>query len=136
MSQIKFTKNFNMNVPSWESLINNFNYSVIYKNPIRFSPIGFFVSHNANLIDEVKIILNELKLKQAHLYMNLAIEKNTLGRHHDEEDVWFWQVQGSTKWDFDNGSHILEKGDLIYVPKFIYHNVIPLTPRAGISMSA
>ena len=135
MSQIKITKNFNMNVPSWETLINNFNYSVVHKNLIKSNPLGFFVSYDANLIEEVKKVLQQLKLNEAHLYMNLAVEKNTMGRHDDFFDVWFWQVQGSTKWIFDDQSYILEQGDLIFVPKLIYHNTCPLTPRAGISMS-
>ena len=135
MSLIKVTKNFNTNTPSWESILNNFNYSVIYKNEIKFNPVSFFVSHDAHLIDEVKNVLAALNLKYAHLYLNLAVEKNTFRRHKDEDDVWFWQAQGITKWEFDNEKHILEPGDLIYVPKHIYHDVTPLTPRAGISMS-
>jgi len=135
MSLIKITKNFNTNTPSWESILNNFNYSVNHKNEIKFNPVSFFVSHDAHLIDEVKNVLTALNLKYAHLYLNLAVEKNTFRRHKDEDDVWFWQAQGITKWQFDDEKHILEPGDLIYVPKHIYHDVTPLTPRAGISMS-
>jgi ribosomal protein L16 Arg81 hydroxylase len=135
MSLIKVTKSFNTNTPSWKSILDNFNYSVVYKNEIKFKPTSFFVSHDAHLIDEVKNVLAALNLNAAHLYLNFAVEKNTFGRHKDEDDVWFWQVQGMTRWQFDNEKHILEPGDLIYVPKHIYHNVTPLTPRAGISMS-
>lgn len=132
---VKVTKNFNQQVPSWESILNNLNYSVIHKNLIKSKPKCFFVSHDAHLMKEVKKVLNNLNLKVAHLYINFAVEKNTFGRHKDNVDVWFWQVQGETKWEFDNEQHTLNQGDLIYVPQQIYHNVIPLTPRAGISMS-
>jgi len=132
---VKITKNFNQQVPSWESILNNFNYSVINKNLIKSKPLSFFVSHDAHLINEVKNVLNILNLKVAHLYLNFAVEKNTFGRHKDNVDVWFWQVQGETKWEFDDKQFTLNQGDLIYVPQQVYHNVIPLTPRAGISMS-
>ena len=51
-------------------------------------------------------------------------------------DVYFWQIQGSTKWEFDSLSYILNPGDLIYVPRGVYHSVFPLTPRVGISFGA
>ena len=132
---VKITKNFNQQVPSWKSILNNFNYSAVNKNLIKFKPLSFFVSHDAHLIDEVKNVLNILNLKVAHLYLNFAVEKNTFGKHKDNVDVWFWQVQGETKWEFDNEQYTLNQGDLIFVPQQVYHNVIPLTPRAGISMS-
>ena len=49
--------------------------------------------------------------------------------------MYYWQVQGKTKWKFDDESHILNSGDLIIIPKGVYHNVKPLGPRVGISMS-
>lgn len=131
---IKLTKNFNKKTPSWEVILNNFNDSHVNNELIKHSNFGFFVSHNAKNIPEVKKVLKILKLKEAHLYFNICIS-NTFGRHKDSMDVYFWQIQGSTKWEFDSLSYILNPGDLIYVKKEIYHNVIPLGPRAGISMS-
>jgi ribosomal protein L16 Arg81 hydroxylase len=68
------------------------------------------------------------------LYLNICVSE-TFGRHKDSMDVYFWQIQGSTRWEFDNINYVLAPGDLIYVPKETYHNVVPLGPRAGISMS-
>lgn len=131
---IKLTKNFDKKVPSWETILKNFNYSVLNNELIKHNSFGFFVSHNAKIIPEVKSVLKKLKLKEAHLYFNICIS-NTFGKHKDSMDVYFWQVQGSTKWEFDNISYVLKPGDLIHVKKETYHNVIPLGPRAGISMS-
>ena len=89
---IKLTKNFNKKIPSWESILNNFNDSFLNNELIKNNNNNFFVSHNAKNILEVKKVLKKLKLKEAHLYLK-------------------------------------------YVPKETYHNVIPLGPRAGISMS-
>jgi quercetin dioxygenase-like cupin family protein len=51
-------------------------------------------------------------------------------------EVIYWQCQGQTLWIIDQREqHILKPGDLITVPAGTYHNVIPLTPRLGISMA-
>jgi mannose-6-phosphate isomerase-like protein (cupin superfamily) len=131
---LKFTKKFYCKVPTWEDILDNFNQSVLNKKLIKHSSLGFFVSHDANKLKEVKKVLKKLKLKEAHLYLNICVSE-TFGRHKDSMDVYFWQIQGSTRWEFDNINYVLAPGDLIYVPKETYHNVVPLGPRAGISMS-
>ena len=102
----KLEKNFNNNVPSWEAILNNFNWSFIANKDIKHICPGFFVSHEAHLIKEVQTSLEKLDCKIAHLYFNIAIGK-TFGKHKD----------------------------LLIVKKNVYHEVVPLTPRAGISMS-
>jgi len=132
---VKLIKNYNKKTPNWESLLNNFNDSVLNKKVIKHKYLGFFVSHNADNIKEVKNVLKNLKLNAAHLYFNVTSLGGTFGKHKDEVDVYFWQVQGHTKWVFENKTILLNKGDLLYVPKGIYHEVIVEAPRAGISMS-
>ena len=97
---------------------------------------GFFVSHSAWKIKKVMNVLQKLKLNTAHLYINITQQAGSFGRHYDKSDVSFWQVQGQSLWLFDDGMrHILNCGDLIQVPANVYHTVLPLGPRAGISMS-
>lgn len=133
---IKFIKGYNPQVPSWQTCLENFNQSVLDDELIKHNCLGFFVSHSAHKIQEVKNVLNDLNLTEAHLYMNITLHGGTFGRHNDNIDVFFWQVQGKTKWVFDDGTeYLLEPGDLIFVPEGVYHNVIPLGPRIGISMS-
>jgi ribosomal protein L16 Arg81 hydroxylase len=68
--------------------------------------------------------------------MNLASSTGTFGNHVDTMEVIYWQCQGQTLWIIDQREqHILKPGDLITVPAGTYHNVIPLTPRLGISMA-
>jgi len=68
--------------------------------------------------------------------MNITAHGGSNGNHFDQDDVYFWQAQGRTRWQFDSGyEYLLEPGDLIFVPAGVYHNVIPLGPRIGISMS-
>jgi ribosomal protein L16 Arg81 hydroxylase len=135
MNVIKLYKNHNLNVPSWEELLNNFNNSASNNKLIKHKCFGFFVSHEANELTEVKKILKEFKLTTAHLYFNITKIGGTFGKHNDSVNVYYWQVQGNTKWIFDDREIILQKGDLLYIPKLIYHNVVVEGPRAGISMA-
>lgn len=133
---VEFRKGYNTDVPSWETCLNNFNQSVLDNDIIKHRCFGFFVSHRAHTIPEVQTVLDDLALRVAHLYINVTTHGGSFGRHQDGDDVYFWQVQGSTMWTVDHyGEYILEPGDLIVVPKYTYHDVKPLGPRVGISMS-
>jgi len=134
-SNLTHIKNYNTDCPSWNSVLNNFNNSVKNKKEIKHNCLGFFFSDEAHKIDLVKPVLKDLNLITAHLYMNICEDGETYGRHCDDVDVYYWQIQGSTRWEFDDESYVLSSGDLIIVPKGVYHNVLPLEPRAGISMS-
>ena len=135
MSKIEIKKKFNLNCPSWQVLLNNLNNSVKFTGEVKHQCLGFFFSNEAYKIEEVNKILNQLKLKYAHLYINITENGGTYGKHCDVVDVHYWQVQGKTIWQIDEKEYELDSGDLIIVPQGVYHNVIPLGPRAGISMS-
>tara|TARA_R110000803_G_C11820289_1_gene301853 strand:+ start:92 stop:511 length:420 start_codon:yes stop_codon:yes gene_type:complete len=137
MSKVNFIKRFELNTPSWDELLFNLNYSHInQEEEVKNNSPGFFVSHNVYRIPRVQYILKKLNLKTAHLYINILQNSSTFGEHKDTVDVWFWQVKGSTKWVIESKEeYLLEEGDLIYIPKGVLHNVIPLGSRAGISMS-
>jgi mannose-6-phosphate isomerase-like protein (cupin superfamily) len=136
MTNIIFTKDFYKPTLTWNELLFNFNQSVQNNEFIKQGNYGFYVSHSANKITNLKPILNHLNCNEAHLYISLSTKSESFGKHRDDNDVYFWQCQGITKWVIENEKeYILEPGDLIFVPKNIYHTVISLTPRAGISMS-
>ncbi len=130
----KLEKNFNKKVPNWQSILENYNWSLINKKLVKHICPGFSVSHDAHLIKEVEVSLQKLNCKTAHLYINTCFGP-TFGKHKDDVDVHFWQVQGITQWIIDNDKIILSPGDLLFIKKEVYHEVIPQTPRAGISMS-
>ena len=136
MDKVNFIKGFELNTPSWDELLLDLDFSYSKKELVKNTSPGFWVCHNAWRIPRVKYILKKLKLEHAHLYINLLGNTSTFGLHDDPVDVWFWQVKGSTKWIIENKEeYLLEEGDLIYIPKETLHNVEPLGPRAGISMS-
>ena len=147
-------KNWNKNVINWSEALINYNESFNNKNLVKstlggtfvdpcFS--GFFASHEAHKIKKVSKVLKDYNLKIAHLYFNIITKAKTFGKHRDPTDVWFWQCQGVTRWivnvqdDITNtkDQEIIElnPSDLIYVPANVWHEVIPLTPRVGVSMS-
>jgi len=129
-------KNYNTDVLNWTEAFLNYDKSVHNNNDIKFSYPGFFVSHDAHEIEKVNIIINDLGCNIAHLYFNITTKAKTFGKHKDSMDVYFWQCQGVTKWIIeDNNEVTLNPGDLIFIPKGVYHTVIPLSPRLGVSMS-
>ena len=128
-------RNYNNNTISWKEAFSNFNDSISKKEFIK-NIEGFFVSHNAERISLVQDVLNDLECRVAHLYIGIDVTNPGFGRHNDQEDVWFWQNKGISRWDFDNGdSYTLNEGDLIYVPEGVYHKVSTVEARFGISMS-
>ena len=68
------------------------------------------------------------------MYINTCVVP-TYGKHKDNIDVYFWQVQGISEWIINEEHILLNPSDLLFVEKGVYHEVIPKTPRAGISMS-
>jgi ribosomal protein L16 Arg81 hydroxylase len=132
---IKVKRNFDNKVLSWKEILDEL-WKAFYENQyIKFNAPAFFSTPSANHIKKVKRILKKLKLKEAHLYISLTHDSCSFGRHNDDSDVYFWQQQGSTLWKFDNKKPIiLKKGDLIYIPKGVHHDVTSLAPRAGLSM--
>jgi len=135
MNKISVKKGYNLNTPSWESIFENLSLAVETNQEIKHNGGDFFVSHISHHIPEVKSVLEDLQLNYAHSYINLTSVGSTFGRHKDIMDVWHWQVKGKAEWSFDDKTIVLDEGDLIEVPKGIYHSVKPLTPRVGISMA-
>ena len=128
-------RGYNNNTISWKEAFSNFNDSISKKEFIK-NIEGFFVSHNAERISLVQDVLNDLECRVAHLYIAIDVTNPGFGNHVDEDDVWFWQNKGIARWDFNNGdSYTLNEGDLIYVPKGVYHKVSTIEARFGISMS-
>ena len=132
---VYLVKNWNDNVVDWSEALINYNESVSLGN-FQNTHYGFYVSHEAHKISKVEKVLRDNNLNYAHLYFNIVTQAKTFGKHKDWMDVWFWQCQGVTKWIIeDKEEYILNAGDLIYIPTGFHHEVVPLSPRLGISMS-
>ena len=133
---LRFIRNYNTNVLGWTEAFLIYDKSVHNNKNIQFNYPGFFVSHEGHEIVTVKSVLKDLNCSIAHLYFNITTKAKTFGKHKDTMDVYFWQCQGVTKWIIEDKEEvILNPGDLIFIPKGVYHTVIPLSPRLGVSMS-
>lgn len=133
------TFHINADLFEWGDVIEVLNQVVKNKEHINlFSNLGIQFN-NAERIRNVEHVMTEInKLGfgekcTAHCYISFSEIATTFGDHCDDADVFFWQVIGRTKWIIGEDEYILEPNDVIYVPKKVYHNVIPLTPRVGIS---
>lgn len=138
----KFLKQSNYVTPSWDSVIGNFDRNVRENLPIKVMDNFGIVTHNTLDIVEIHPIFNVLQEKypylstSAHAYISFSSKSSTFGKHKDDTDVWVWGCIGITKWTvFDDEVHeyYLHPGDIIYVPREMYHDTQPITPRVSIS---
>jgi ribosomal protein L16 Arg81 hydroxylase len=130
-------------LPSWNDIIVNLNISIENNWLVKCLDGLGFVTHNADLIPQVRDLLNYISSldkdapSSAHCYFSLSNQASTFGRHKDSSDVFFWQVIGKTEWIVETKketiTYNLEPNNLLFVPRGIWHTTKPLTPRAGIS---
>jgi mannose-6-phosphate isomerase-like protein (cupin superfamily) len=135
-------RNIGLECPSWENILDCLNDTIEKKINLKIlDNLGFVLLENTDKLPGTFDFLNYLSstTKQkvsAHCYISMLSASKTFGRHNDSSDVFFWQVQGKSKWIVEDhiiSEYILEKNDMIFVPKGMVHEVIPLGPRAGIS---
>jgi mannose-6-phosphate isomerase-like protein (cupin superfamily) len=130
-----FLKKWNTDVVNWDELIDTYNTAIENGDAIKVRLPGFFVCHNAHLIKKVQNSMKIVGACDAHAYFNISIQGKTFGWHRDDVDVYYWQCIGKVKIFIEDEEFLLEPGDMVKIPKGVEHNVIPLTPRLGISMS-
>ena len=110
--------------------------------------------------DELSELVKDTKYSYmtAHLYTSFSTQSGVSGLHKDPCHIWFWQCIGQSKWTLTHetkshwtppshgGFHIirggtkekfiLDPGDVLYLPPNTLHDVVPLSPRVGISYGA
>lgn len=118
------------------------------KNIFKYQDRLGFILHKFNNINSINNFLKAIsnshhRINQTYTalaYISLSSESATYGRHNDVMDVWCWQMTGYTLWRVEgrkrNFEKILEPGELIYVPRGMWHDTKPMTPRAGLSLGA
>lgn len=134
-------RNLNLNCPGWGEILNCLNKDAVSNKKIKTLDNLGFVYYNADRMSAVEKLLKAIQTLSdrpcsAHCYISLLEVSGTFGRHNDSSDVFFWQVQGHTRWTVEqekNYEYELFPNDLIYIPRFVFHTVQPLSPRVGIS---
>lgn len=134
--RVKVIRNWNRSTVTWDEFFYLYDYTIKYNYEILMRPPGFFILNEAQLIEKVKYSLAKLNLKLAHAYASITNSAKSFDMHDDEEDTFFWQCIGKTKWEIEgHPTYELGPGDLLVIPSKIKHKVTALTPRMGISMS-
>ena len=137
-----FFKNVNLCPPTWDDIIQELNNSIVEKRYVKILSNSGFVFHQGENVPGISELFEKISFLDksvpctAHCYISFLETSGTFGRHKDTADVLFWQMIGKTKWivnDNITAIYELEPNDFIYVPRNMYHTVIPLTPRAGMS---
>ena len=129
-------------LPTWDSIINNIDNNVKENSHIKIMNNFGIVTHETLDIVEIRPIFKLLKERyphlttSAHAYISFSSKSFTFGKHKDNTDVWVWGCIGVTKWtvfDEEIYEYHLHPGDIIYIPKGMYHDTQPITPRVSIS---
>lgn len=142
-------------LPSWEQILQEFDREFKIhlqtgdKELFKFQENLGFVLHQMQAIPIVDTFLKQIAhnhiIRQnqtfsALAYISLSAASGTYGRHRDVMDVWCWQMTGYTLWRVEgrkrNFEKVLEPGELIYVPRGMWHDTKPMTPRAGLSFGS
>ncbi len=128
---------------TWDMVVENLNLCVCENKDIKILENFGYVLHdtlNRDLVDVVSVgIMMEETFKEpisAHYYVSMSEQSKTFGLHKDDSCVFIYQAIGSTRvsvLDPDEITYDLKVGDVLYIPRGMYHNTQPLTPRVIVS---
>ena len=148
---------FNINIP-WNEFIENINMSVkeVSDQPekleVKYGRVGDvrFYDRLTMVIDyaykykysDIDKIMQQIQSYGLDIItfmslISLTDSEATTSKHLDPYSVLYIQCIGSAQWSvWDNeieNKFILNKGDFIFVPPYLNHEVKSLTPRAALS---
>ena len=113
------------------------NYSIVIHQAAAIHPVVF------DFLKEISKSYNSFKKNQNYTalgYISLSALSHTYGRHNDVMDVWCWNILGGTQWKVEGRKRdfekVLEPGELIYVPRGMWHDTKPIGPRVNISFGS
>jgi ribosomal protein L16 Arg81 hydroxylase len=136
---------FNMwnDLPTWSEIFEDLENNMIAGRHVRvMNNFGFVTLYGENIPKVLKIKQEIQKLNptapcSAHIYISLFSKSETFGRHNDPSDVFFIQALGKTEWvieDTETNKFVLSPGDMVYIPKHMFHTPFPKSPRVGLSI--
>jgi hypothetical protein len=152
-------KNALNKTPGWQNFIDHLNYEYhkpdtkvsvnphleYFINGVLFKRRLYLFVHNPNInfypeLDGFYKFLNSIGEYSGSMigaYINFAQELYPI-RHHDKKDHIYWQCIGKTEWKFYDGntenydSFLVEQGYIVFIPKFLDHEVESPGSRAAI----
>ena len=135
-----------IDLPSWEEVLQNVQNDIEENRELRRLDNLGLIAKNGHLIDKVNALrmqIHKMRPEElvctAHLFISLTKFSQTFGRHVDTTDVYYIQALGETAWEVEENNekhnYILRAGDMLYIPKHLYHTPTPMSPRVGISIA-
>jgi hypothetical protein len=116
------------------------NHGFIFNFPLNYPEQHLIFTEFIKAIARSHNGFRERQTYTAFNFLSLSSISETLGRHTDVMDVWCWQILGGTHITVEGkGStfdKILEPGELIYIPRGMYHATKSVGPRSLISFGA
>jgi mannose-6-phosphate isomerase-like protein (cupin superfamily) len=149
--KILILKNFNKNVPSWDEFINYLNDSsnmlatgddlgdYVKGNVMTKEHFYYYMFSHGYLGQTSKDIEDNMREVfktsggMSGVFVTFSSNIINVRPHRDPDNNFYWQCIGSTEWVFDGQSHIVEPGDVVFVPEYVEHAVNFSMPRAAIS---
>jgi len=138
----KFLRDDSFEKLTWEDVIDNLDRTITedlhYKSRDNYG----IVTHDTRDILKIYPVLNKIKEClpgveiTTHLYTSFTSISKTFGKHNDVMDVVIWQCIGTTHWtiyDDKTFNYRLKPGEFLYIPKEMYHDTTPITPRSSVS---
>jgi len=147
--KVTYIKNFTPIVETYDfnkisNLVDKYSLNVLYKpgqiNHYNSIWVIRYINEVDNqffiLLDFLRKVFNYRTDEKDGVDLYFSFVTNTGGSHVDEEDVFLVGLHGKTIYRMveDNKDYCLERGDLLYIPKGIWHKPISATPRSIASM--
>lgn len=153
--QVVVFENLFQNTPDWQNFIDHIQFATFQPDEgIREDHHTFGYAHWWHQLTAT-IDYAHRSIPQAQENMNIIKQVNpsvdisfsivsfttrepSTNLHHDPTDVFYWQCIGSVNWMIgrdraNRTAYLLNPGDVIYVPKGTWHEILPNTPRAAVS---
>lgn len=75
-------------------------------------------------------------MREFHQYISFSDESSTFGWHNDTLDVMIVPIIGQIGYRVEGlGKVEMDPGDVLYIPKYVYHEPVVYGPRATLSFS-
>jgi len=140
--QIQFTNNFDFNTIC----------KILDSNDFESFPVSrWFDGHILESVFKIKKINNSKIMYEVFQLLNKKYNLNNYNSdldifycmtsggksppHTDEYDIYIIGVYGKTLYKINDKEHIVEKEDILYIPKNTTHSAIGLTPRIVFSFA-
>jgi hypothetical protein len=126
LSNLLDRNNFSSTITS--NYLNNYIFESVFKIDSVEKDSFFY-----ELFNFLQKKLNENNAKSDLFLFFSLVSGNKSITHRDPYDVYILGAYGKTLYRVDNEDFLVEKGDLLYIPKNELHKAIGLTPRRSLS---